>query len=209
MTSRRQFCSQTLLAPVLGPALLIHPGSASAALPWLLSLLFGRTVQSAVIRTATTSTLRAVALNPVLQAAGLATAVGGTALLIKNFSPSAIWLPDSSSQELLINAKQTVVSGGFDSPAYIGYKVTDAATNKVDLLRLPNELHPPESGSKLAANYDFKEIVSNLRTLGAKYVQALATLDPEGHRPHPAFATAPPTKVVIASPKEVEALPRR
>jgi hypothetical protein len=202
--NRRHLVLGPFAGMVAAPQLLLHAGSATAAAPWLVSLLLGRLVQGTVTRTVTTQVARTMVVAPraLMQVAGLAAVTAGVAMAYREARAHGLWLTGDARHPV----KFSVAPSEQNEPdvqrsrhaVYMGLRVCDAVSGVVEHQSVPKAVYVAPG---LPLN--LQEVVTDLRAAGTKLIEGFATRDPKGREPHPAFRFPEPRTVLVASPEDV------
>lgn len=198
---RREFITA---APALlvASSSLLTTGESEAFLPFLLRLLVGGVVRGTVTRAVTTTVTRTVTRQMVataslgLRASGLLAVSSGVALAYEKHQASEIWVAGQAEQTVSISTEEGVVSKR--EQVYLGYRVVDVESGRVEKIGLKNVSINPEKPISLS------HLVKNLPNTGAKFVEGLASFDSKGQQVNSRFSFTERKTIIVASADEVK-----
>lgn len=198
---RREFIA-ALPALVLGTSGIIISDDSDAFIPFILRLLLGGVVRGTVARAVTTTVARAVVRGLVttaslgLRASGILAVSSGIALAYEKHRASEIWVAGSAEQSLTVSTEQGTATKR--EQVYLGYRVIDAETGKIEKIGLKNVSIEPDKQISLS------HLVKGLPYTGAKFIEGLATFDSKGLHENNRFQFTERKTVIVANPSEVE-----
>lgn len=184
------------------PTGLIIPKQSEAAIPAVLAtlarLLVGSFLRGGVTRAVTHQVSRKMvtASSLGLKASGLFAVSSSVALAYEKHNASAIWVAgQSASQNVEILTEPNKSSKR--EMVYMGYRVIDLETKKVEKVGLQNISTEPDKRISL----DF--VVKNLPHTGAKLVEGIAYSDPVNKKRNPNFYFTESKVVIVADRNSV------
>ena len=193
--NRREFSS---LLPVVavGSAGLVVPKESDAVWPLLLRLFLGGVIRGSITRTTTVAIARGVTARMVttaslgLRTSGILAVSASVAHAYEKHRASEIWVTGKAEQAVTVSTEKG--ASAKREQVFIGYRIVDIESGKVDKVGLKNVSIEPDK--KLFLSH----LITDLPYSGAKFVEGLATFDSKGQRVNDNFHF-PERKIVIVA----------
>jgi len=180
----------------------LYSGKSLAFFPFLLRLMLGVGVRGTVTGVITRNAARQFikrqlvrSLSVGINATAISAVTEGLAYAYKKSGASALWLPGDNQQNLIIEAFPNQI--GKREQIYVGYKVTDVASQSEEQRRI--------ALSFTSNNISTKFTVTKLPyATGLKLVEGLVSFDPAGKEINPHYVFTQAQHVYVADPEDVE-----
>lgn len=202
--NRRKVIINLPIAAVFAPTIIVHR-ECEAAIPvlgYFLKLFLGGVVRGSITRTAVVVGSRVVASKMVttvslgLTASGILAVSPAIAQAFEKFNASEIWVAGAGSQNVKVVSESG--SGTKREQVYLGYKIIDIDSGKVEKVGLKNV--SIDQGKQISLTH----LIKDLPNPGAKYIEGIGTFDSKGRLNNESFRFSEKKTVIVAPSSDIE-----